>query len=282
MTQLARLDPARSRTTRDGVAACSACSAAELPQLPVFGQLRRATYSASSASLVASSTAVSPTTVSPNTVSPNTAAPNTVSPTTVAPAASPSVPGWTVVSAALCPVLLVGGWIVGGAVQPTSYSPMQQTMSVLAGQTGTDSWVMTGALLLVGATQLATAVGLRDVGVPARVLLVLTGISTIGVASSPEPAPGPTPVHLAFAVSCIFTTAIWPVFVARRQSAPSWAVSIYGCAVITTFFAALSGWMLFATFGGGDLGLAERITSTALGLFPLVVVLSLRQAASRS
>ncbi len=159
---------------------------------------------------------------------------------------------------------------------------MQQTMSVLAGQTGTDSWVMTGALFLVGAAQLATAVGLRDVGVPARLLLVLTGVSTIGVALSPEPAPGPTPVHLAFAVSCVFTTAIWPIFVARRDPAPSWAVSIYGCAAVTTFFAALAGWMLFATFGGGDLGLAERVTSTTLGLFPLVVVLSLRQAASRS
>jgi hypothetical protein len=272
MTQLARLDPARSRTARDGMAVCSACSAAELPELPVSTQLRRPAYSATSASLAASSTAVSPTTASPNTASPNIGALG----------ASPSVPGWTVVSAALCPVLLVGGWIVGGAVQPTSYSPMQQTMSVLAGQTGTDSWLMTGALLLVGATQLATAVGLRDVGAPARLLLVLTGISTIGVASSPEPAPGPTPVHLAFAVSCVFTTAIWPIFVARRNSAPSWAVSIYGCAAVTTFFAALSGWMLFATFGGGDLGLAERVTSTALGLFPLVVVLSLRQAASRS
>jgi hypothetical protein len=178
-------------------------------------------------------------------------------------------------------VLLVGGWIVGGAVQPTAYSPMQQTMSVLAGQTGTDSWLMTGALFLVGATQLATAAGLRDVGVPARLLLVLTGISTIGVASSPEPAPGPTPVHLAFAVSCVFTTAIWPIFVARREPAPSWAVSIYGCAAVTTLFAALSGWVLFASFGGGDLGLAERVASTTLGLFPLVVILSLRRAADR-
>ncbi len=179
-------------------------------------------------------------------------------------------------------MLLVGGWITGGAVQPTAYSPMQQTMSVLAGQAGTDSWLMTGALFLVGATQLATAVGLRDVGVPARLLLVLTGISTFGVASSPEPAPGPTPVHLAFAVSCVFTTAIWPIFVARREPAPSWAVSIYGCVAVTTIFAALSGWVLFASFGGGELGLAERVASTTLGLFPLVVILSLRQAASRS
>jgi Protein of unknown function (DUF998) len=195
-------------------------------------------------------------------------------------AASPSVPAWTIVSAALCPVLLVGGWVVGGALQHTPYSSVQQTMSVLAGQPGNHPWIMTGALLLVGATQLVTAAGLGDVGTPARVLLVVTGLCTFGVASSPEPAACPSPIHLAFAVSCVFTTAIWPIFVARRAPAASWAVSISGCAAVTVFYAALSGWVLFASFGGGNLGLAERVTSTALGLFPLIVALSLRRAAS--
>jgi hypothetical protein len=171
---------------------------------------------------------------------------------------------------------------VAGVVPPPSYSPMQQTMSALAGQPGTDRWIMTGALFLVGGTQLTTAAGLNGVGLKARLLLAVTGLCTIGVASSPEPTAGPTPIHLAFAVSCVLTTAIWPIFVAERDSAPSWGVSIYGCTAVTACFGALSGWVLFATFGGGDLGLAERVTSTALGLFPLVVVLSLRQAANRA
>ena len=251
MTVLARLDPARSRTARHGVTSGSASSGSELPDLRMATMVRQPTYAASS---------------------------STASPLSL----SPSVPGWTVISAALCPVLLVGGWLVGGAVQPASYSPLHQTVSVLAGQPGTDPWIMTGALFLVGATQLATAVGLTEVGLPARLLLLVTGLCTIGVASSPEPAAGPSHVHLAFAVSCVFTTAIWPLFIARRAPAPSWSVSIYGCAAVTTFFAALSAWLLFATFGGGDLGLSERVTSAALGLFPLVVVLSLRQAANRS
>jgi hypothetical membrane protein len=191
-----------------------------------------------------------------------------------------SVPAWTIVSAALCPVFLVGGWLVAGALQPTSYNPIQQTMSVLAGQPGTDPWIMTGALMLVGATQLVTAAGLRAVSTPARILLAVTGLCTFGVASSPEPVAGPSPLHLAFAASCVFSTAIWPIFVARRPPAPSWAVSCSGCAAVTAFFAVLCGWVLFATFGGGDLGLAERVSSTALGLFPLVVALSLRRAAN--
>jgi hypothetical protein len=243
MTQLVRPVHAPSRIAGDGDIARPAATSAELTELPTSGA-RRPTYTAAFALGL-----------------------------------SPSVPGWTVASAALCPVLLVGGWLVGGALQPTSYNPVQQTMSVLAGEPGTHPWIMTAALVLVGATQLVTAAGLRQVGMPARVLLVVTGICTFGVASTPEPAAGPSPLHLAFATSCVFTTAIWPIFVARRPPAPSWAVSSYGCTAVTAFFAILSGWVLFASFDGGDLGLAERVTSTALGLFPLIVALSLRRAA---
>ena len=191
-----------------------------------------------------------------------------------------SVPAWTVVSAALCPVFLVGGWLVAGAFQQTPYSPVRQTMSVLAGQPGTYPWIMTVALVLVGATQFVTAAGLRQVSTPARLLLVVTGLCTFGVASSPVTAAGPTHTHLAFAASCVFTTAIWPIFVAQRPPALSWVVSSYGCAAVTLLFAVLSGWVIYASFRGGDLGLAERITSTALGLFPLIVALSLRRTAT--
>ena len=45
---------------------------------------------------------------------------------------------------------------------------MRDTISVLAGYTGTDRWVMTAALLLVGSFQVATGAGLTaSVGLPA-------------------------------------------------------------------------------------------------------------------
>ena len=190
------------------------------------------------------------------------------------------VPGWVVVSAFLSPALLVGGWLVAGALQPASYSPLRQTMSILAGATGTDRWVMTGAFLLVGCSQIATGAGLSGVRVPARILLVLTGMSTIGVAAFPEPATGPTPQHLVFAVGCVLTTAIWPVVVARRTPARPWSLSIYGGIAVTAVFAALCGWLLVATQGGGDLGLIERLTSSAQGVWPFVVALALRRSAA--
>ena len=190
------------------------------------------------------------------------------------------VPGWAVGAALLAPVVLVGGWLVAGALQPASYSPMRQTMSVLAGHSGTDRWVMTAALLLVGSCQIATGAGLTGVGMPARILLILTGLSTLGIAATPEPATGPTSRHLAFAVSCVVTTAVWPVFVARRAPARSWILGVYGCATVTVVFAGLSCWLLIAARdGGGDLGLVERLTSAVQSLFPFVVALALRQTA---
>jgi hypothetical membrane protein len=194
---------------------------------------------------------------------------------------SQPVPGWVVVSAFLSPALLVSGWLVAGALQPASYSPMRQTMSVLAGATGTDRWVMTGALLLVGCSQIATGAGLSGVRVPARILLMVTGLSTIGIAASPEPATGPTAQHLTFTVSCVLTTAVWPAVVARRSSARPWSLSVYGGIAVTAVFAALCSWLLVVTQSDVDLGLVERLTSTAQGIWPFVVVLALRRSAGR-
>ena len=233
MTQLARPDPARSRSGRDQPRRDPATPAGPLPADP--RGLQRA------GRLVA---------------------------------------GWTVGTALLAPVVLVGGWLIAGALQPASYSPMRQTMSVLAGESGTDRWVMTAALLLVGSCQIATGAGLTGVGMPARILLILTGLSTVGIAATPEPATGPTSRHLVFAVGCVVTTAVWPVLVARCGPAQSWILSVCGCTAVTVVFAGLSCWLLIAARdGGGDLGMVERLTSTVQGLFPLVVALALRHTA---
>jgi hypothetical protein len=190
------------------------------------------------------------------------------------------VPGWVVGTALLGPAVLIGGWLIAGALQPASYSPMGQTISVLAGQTGTDRWVMTAALLAVGGCQIATGAGLAAVRLPARILLVLTGLSTLGIAATPELSTGPTSRHLAFAVSCVVTTAVWPVLIARRASAPSWLLSVYGAAAVTALFAGLSCWLLIAAqTGAGDLGLVERLTSGVQSLYPLVVAVAVRRAA---
>ena len=131
---------------------------------------------------------------------------------TTAPHRDRTVPPWAIISAGLTPILLTGGWLVAGALQPASYNPVRDTVSVMAGHAGTDRWVMTGALLLVGGCHLVTAAGLGAIRVSARVLLILAGLSSIGIAVSPEPVVGSTPQHLAWTSFGAVIITVWPAF----------------------------------------------------------------------
>ena len=187
------------------------------------------------------------------------------------------VPGWMVVSAGLAPIFATGGWLVADAVQPASYSPIQKTVSVMAGHAGADRWIMTGALFLVGGCQLLTAAGLTDVRVPARIVLVVAGLSSIGIAASPEPALGSTPRHLAWTALGAVALAVWPALAARRAPPQPPILSSYGRAVVTAVFIALLGWLVIETQGGTDLGLVERLFLSTETCWPFVVAVALRQ-----
>jgi Protein of unknown function (DUF998) len=199
------------------------------------------------------------------------------SPATWPPGPRHPVPGWAVVSAGLAPVLATAGWLIADALQPASYSPIGKTISVMAGHAGTDRWVMTGALLLVGGCQLVTAAGLAGLRVPARILLAVAGLSSIGIAVSPEPVRGSTAQHLAWTALGAAALAIWPAFVARRAPPRPLILSSYGCAVVTAVFMALLGWLVIETQGGSDLGLAERLFLSIETCWPFIVAITLRQ-----
>jgi uncharacterized protein DUF998 len=186
------------------------------------------------------------------------------------------VPGWAVVSAGLSPVLLTAGWLVADAFQPASYSPMGKTVSVLAGYAGTDRWIMTSALFLVGVCNFVTAAGLTGVRLPARILLVVAGLSSIGIAVSPEPIVGSTPQHLAWTSLGEVTIAVWPAFTGRRGSPQPLILSIRGAATVTAVSISLLGWLVIETQGGSVLGLAERLTSSIQITWPFMVALALR------
>ena len=188
---------------------------------------------------------------------------------------------WAIISAALSPVLLTGGYLVAGALQSASYNPMRTTISVMAGQAGTDRWVMTGALFLVGGCYLVTAAGLTGVRAPARALLIVAGLAGIGIAASPEPAGGVTPRHLAWTVLGAVTIAVWPAFAARRTSPRPLILSVYGSAAVTAVFAALLGWLFIETRDGSVLGLAERLTSSIQTCWPFIIAVALRRARPR-
>ena len=174
------------------------------------------------------------------------------------------------------------GWLVAGALQPACYDPIRDTMSVMAGHAGTDRWVMTGALLLVGGCHLVTAAGLAAIRVSARVLLILAGLSSIGIATSPEPIVGSTPQHLALDLvrrgdyhglagfhgpaRITATTDFEPPRLGRRDHGVSRPALLAGD----------------RDPGGSDLGMAERLTSSVQTSWPFVVAVVLWRHAART
>ena len=190
---------------------------------------------------------------------------------------SPAARPWAIVSAGLAPILLTGSYLMAGIFQPASYSPVRSTISAMAGQAGTDRWVMTGGIFLVAGCYLVTAAGLTGVRASARALLAVAGMAGIGIAASPEPARGATPRHLVWTVLGAVTIAVWPAFAARRAAPRPLILSVYGSAAVTAVFVALLGWLLAETRDGSVLGLAERLTSSIQTCWPFIIAVALRR-----
>lgn len=187
-----------------------------------------------------------------------------------------ATPRWAVMSAILSPLVLTVGWLVAGRLQPHTYNPIRQTVSVMAGQLGTDRWVMTAALLAVGACYLITAAGLRAVGWWARLMLILAGACSFGIAASPEPAAGPSALHLTFTGIGAVMIATWPAAAAWGGRRRHFLLTARGCAIVTASFLAMLAWTVVETHGGTDLGLAERLTASVQTTWPFIVAVLLR------
>jgi hypothetical protein len=184
---------------------------------------------------------------------------------------------WAIMSAGLAPILLTGAYVIAGVLQPASYRPVSTTISVMAGQGGSDRWVMTAGIFLTGGCYLVTAAGLTGIRASARALLIVAGLTGIGIAASPEPARGSTPRHLGLTVLGAVTIAVWPAFAARRASPRPPILGVYGSAAVTAVFLALLGWLVVETRDGSVLGLAERLTSSIETCGPFIVAVALRR-----
>jgi len=193
-----------------------------------------------------------------------------------------TVPRWAVICAALSPVLLTGAYLVAGMLQPSSYDPIRQTISAMAGYTATDRWIMNGGIILVGACYLVTATGLTALRPAARVLLAIAGVAGLGIAASPESASGPSPQHLAWAVLGALIITIWPACAARRAAFLPPVMTTSGAAVVTIVFAGLLSWLFIETRDGSVLGLAERLTTSVQTCWPAVVAVSLHRTRART
>ncbi len=138
----------------------------------------------------------------------------------------PRVPWWAVVSSAMAPVLLTGGWTIAAARQPDGYDPQVDTISELGAHGATDRWVMTLTFVGLGICYVVTAAGLRTTGPLARLVLAIGGIATALVAVAPQPASGPSLRHGITAGVASISLALWPAATAvGLSSAPGRVLS---------------------------------------------------------
>ena len=194
------------------------------------------------------------------------------------------VPWWGLVSSAVAPVLLVGGWTVAAGLQPGSFNAVASTISALAAEGATDRWVMTLALAGAG-----PAMSSRDwrCGRPpsaGRLVLMTGGVATVLVAANPETAgDGGSLAHTFWAAIGFVALAVWPLAARRRGPlGPAWLRPAV-CASAAGVLLGLLVWFGAELIGGGrQVGLAERVLAGAQAVWPLAVVLACRRSQSRT
>lgn len=187
----------------------------------------------------------------------------------------PSVSWWALVSSGLSPLLLVLGWAIAEIFQPSSYSPVRQTVSALSGHAATDRWIVTTALFIVGALHFVTAAGLNGVGRQGRIMLVVAGFAAIGIAAAPQPVHGASPAHIISTVVGEVVIATWPAFIARRREPGYPILALRRMVWVTAVSLVLLGWLVFETMGGTTLGLAERLVSGVQTSWPFGIAVAL-------
>lgn len=188
------------------------------------------------------------------------------------------VPWWGLLSASGAPVLLIGGWTVAAARQPDAFDPVVDTISALAAHGANDRWLMTSALYGLGACHVVTALALRPAAPAGRVLHIVGGLATLGVAAAPLPANDSGSVaHTLAAGTAFFSLAAWPAIAGRDgETGPLRPAVSRGAAAVLL---GLVGWFFVELAADtGRVGLSERFAAAAQALWPLAVVVAARRA----
>jgi hypothetical membrane protein len=190
-----------------------------------------------------------------------------------------AIPWWAVGAALAAPVLLIGGFSVATAIQPASYDPVRDTISALAADGATDSWVMTSALAGVGLCYLITALGLRPARRAGRLLLACGGVATLGIAAFRQPHDGYSLLHEFAVIAAALTCCTWPLFASQRLHPASLLTRAPSIAATGVLLGLVAWYALEAH--GALLGVAERCAAAAVPLWMLAVVVTSRRAFTR-
>jgi hypothetical membrane protein len=191
------------------------------------------------------------------------------------------VPWWGVVSSVFAPVLLIGGWTIAADLQPVPFNAVSRSISALAAQGMPYRWLITSALLGVGACHIVTGLALRPATEAGRILLIFGGVTGMLIAANPQHSHSGSLPHEVFSFIAVVLMTIWPVAAMRHDPGTPYALRpkvAWASALLTL---SLVVWFTAELFGGTELGLAERAVTVDQSLWPLVVVVSVLVARAR-
>ena len=181
-------------------------------------------------------------------------------------------------SSVAAPVLLVGGWTLAAARRP-GFDPVSETISALAAHGAPHRWLMTTALVGVGAAHMLTALALRPAATAGRFVLALGGVATVLVAAFPLSAAGESRPHALAAAVSFGGLALWPALAAPRAGPTPPVLRRVVAVPVSVLLLGLLLWFTAELAMTGPLvGLTERVAAGAQALWPLVAVVGCRVA----
>ena len=191
------------------------------------------------------------------------------------------VPWVGIASSGLAPILLIVGFTVAADLKPTPFDAVSRSISTLAMQGMPYRWIVTAAILGVGACNVVTGLALRAAADSGRLLLIAGGVSGMLIAVNPQHPRGSL-AHETFSLLGVVILTLWPIAAIRRT--PDAPVGLrprvaYAAAGLNL---GLLLWFTVELFHGPELGLAERAVATDQALWPFIVVLTVVAARSRA
>lgn len=170
------------------------------------------------------------------------------------------------------PMQSVGGWLIAGSLWP-GYDPVKQTISDLAAPESPVFVIQTSFFLFAALLELLVAWFAKEFRMPARVVIALGAIATVGVAIYPSPLEGSTPEHRFFAIASFIFFSAWPLFAIDSKS-PNPALRPKAVLLATALLTSISVWFLWiwADKESPITGIAERVLTTSQALYLAIVL----------
>ena len=181
------------------------------------------------------------------------------------------------------PLQSVLGWTVSAALWP-GYNSVVQTISELASPESPVRLLQSSFFILGAVIDIVVAWKFTVIAWPARLLIFVGAVATVGLTVFPTPLVGISWPHRIFAMISFVIFFIWPVFGMRLQ--PGWPAIVrpLPSVLATIFLGAIAIWFLivWATPGAQYLGTWERVVTTSQAVYPaLVIFLSWRSVSGK-